>query len=277
MKELRSAALALTGCISTSPGIPNLYLLKLSAKSHSAHNATSAEIRFGYFGVCIGKIHGIQCQPTPSNISTLQNILGAQSPAASPLTKILPLVHSLQTKVFLPVLAVAGVLYFVGLIVFLKADDVIQLKSTKSKSADGAKSKGSKGENPKNVADKRRKWRHYTLIVLGSSMGFALASAVATNEAAGTARVLASSQVARGVTVEVGIALQAVQWLAFCFSFLVGWGMFSVLAYQAPSEDIEKGAASGLSTAPAALKAPAAAPASTSVLSGLGIGLPGKK
>ncbi|PVH90571.1 hypothetical protein DM02DRAFT_432993 [Periconia macrospinosa] len=40
--------LSLTGCISSSPGIPNIFTLKLE---HAFHSPSSPEIRIGYFAL----------------------------------------------------------------------------------------------------------------------------------------------------------------------------------------------------------------------------------
>ncbi|KAF1359464.1 hypothetical protein EJ07DRAFT_155908 [Lizonia empirigonia] len=49
--------LSLTGCISVSPGIPNIFTLKLA--DNLGH-----EIRLGYFAMCVSTSNGLNCQPT---------------------------------------------------------------------------------------------------------------------------------------------------------------------------------------------------------------------
>lgn len=105
--------LSLVGCISTSPGVPDIYLLKLNARNGPT------EVRVGYFGMCAGTNATMSsCLPSfslgrkaagdPGN----NNIFNTTDPA---LLRLVDLGHEVQVRVifFVPLL-LASVLFFVS-------------------------------------------------------------------------------------------------------------------------------------------------------------------
>ncbi|KAK4225580.1 Ca2+ regulator and membrane fusion protein Fig1-domain-containing protein [Podospora fimiseda] len=118
--------LSLTGCISTSPQIPNLYIVSLTntnSSSSSSSSADSLEIRLGFFGIC-----GINpssnesttictpISPTP-DISTLFPSL-SDSDAENEATQLLTTALTLQKGIF-PYPLAAGTVAFVLSLLFV--------------------------------------------------------------------------------------------------------------------------------------------------------------
>ncbi|KAJ0126831.1 Uncharacterized protein HZ326_30068 [Fusarium oxysporum f. sp. albedinis] len=54
--------LSLTGCVSDSPGLPSIFLVAINSSS-------TAELRIGYFGVCISGNNSHNCVATPYSIT----------------------------------------------------------------------------------------------------------------------------------------------------------------------------------------------------------------
>ncbi|EJT68295.1 hypothetical protein GGTG_14128 [Gaeumannomyces tritici R3-111a-1] len=110
--------LSLVGCISTSPGVPDIYLLKLNARNGPT------EVRVGYFGMCAGTNTTMSsCLPSFSlgrkdaadsgnGNNNNNNIFNTTDPA---LLRLVDLGHEVQVRVifFVPLL-LASVLFFVS-------------------------------------------------------------------------------------------------------------------------------------------------------------------
>ncbi|KAF2839713.1 hypothetical protein M501DRAFT_991727 [Patellaria atrata CBS 101060] len=108
--------LALTNCVSSSPGIPDIYLVRLQHSS-GVLNSTQAVVRVGYFGICIGGPGGTECNPTNGATSgTLPGRFLTFGPNRASLQPLLDVTLVLQTKVILCLLAGAGATFFIGLI-----------------------------------------------------------------------------------------------------------------------------------------------------------------
>ncbi|KAI1423119.1 Ca2+ regulator and membrane fusion protein Fig1-domain-containing protein [Xylaria sp. FL1777] len=192
--------LALTGCLSDSPGIPDIFLVNVHDRGEN-----TTQVRVGYFGMCIQTSSKLQCLSTigkdtktiaddfshdgisiPNNISTLISVS-----------------LTIQSKIFPCLVAAAGVLFFVG---------VVALSLLK---------RSFKKPNPKKPL-RPKLFRTATMLVGGTAIALAIASAVATTQTANALDFATSSpEIGNGtIGVSSGIALQVLQWFVVGFSVL---------------------------------------------------------
>jgi hypothetical protein len=208
----RITALSLTGCISTSPSLPDLYIVSFSK------NATSfPEVRLGYFGICAGSNGTIShCQATarssadalfPTLFPDLNSTGTKSNPTASPtdVKTLLSAALVLQSQIFIPILAGSGLLFLAGLVL------LVLLKRNIT------------NPNP----DKPRTGELLRLGTMGSlclSTALSFTASLSTSETAGalqySALLSAGGAGDSQVLIKPGMALQVLQWLAFGFTLL---------------------------------------------------------
>ncbi|KAF2800777.1 hypothetical protein K505DRAFT_355342 [Melanomma pulvis-pyrius CBS 109.77] len=195
-------SLALTGCVSNSPGIPNIFTLKID-------DGADAEIRLGYFGMCISVSNELFCQPTSGKnadaiISSMKLTSMDNTTSLNDLTSMVSVAHKLQTTYILALLAGAGALFTLALfsVALLKRDFKLVSKNQSS-------------------SKRKDRLRQASLTTIWLSVAFVFASATATDEAvnalAFTSQVETSTL---SVNITAGKTLSALQWLAFASSVL---------------------------------------------------------
>ncbi|KAF2427259.1 hypothetical protein EJ08DRAFT_699709 [Tothia fuscella] len=180
--------LVLTGCVSNSPGIGNIFILKLTTRSKEAQ-----EIRIGYFGVCRAITGGPPICLSSSGLSTeviFTRLGGNQSVIPNSPGELRQL---LNEALLLQVL--------------LKR----QWKSS------NYNTKGMK---------RQESIRIYTTALLWMSVAASLASTVGVVQASGALQHATREGLAGSIIVEAGIALQTMQWLIFSFSALFSTGVY---------------------------------------------------
>ncbi|KAK3902449.1 Ca2+ regulator and membrane fusion protein Fig1-domain-containing protein [Staphylotrichum tortipilum] len=209
-------ALSLTGCLSTSPAIPNIYIVSLRSNSTGTNGTeTPVQARIGYFGICGIDTTGTRCEPATGKSATtlatnlfpaLQNTTTSSSSSnttrhATEVTTLLTTALDLQSRIFISVLAGGGVLFLLGLpALFLLHRDA---------------------RSPARFDKPRRSViiRRATYGLLAGSAALAFAAALATTQAA-SALEYAAAGVTSGkgeVVIKAGRTLQVMQWLAFGF------------------------------------------------------------
>lgn len=214
-------ALSLSGCVSTSPSLPDLHIVSFSK------NATSfPEVRIGYFGellqllliqahrlthegICTGLNGTIShCQSTarssadaifpslfPDLNSTSPNSKDAKPTPASEIKSLLAAALVLQSQIFIPILAGSGFLFLAGVILLavLKRNMHLELL------------------------------RLGTMASLCLSTALSFTASLSTSETAGALQYSSLLSTAAGdaqILIKPGMALQVLQWLAFGFSLL---------------------------------------------------------
>ncbi|KAF2425292.1 hypothetical protein EJ08DRAFT_663764 [Tothia fuscella] len=104
MQKRERMGLSLTGCISPSPGTPNIFLVKLTNPA-----VRSGQLRVGYFGICGGVNATISCFSTSGSSSEdLVAKYSSQSINAASLKPLMDVALTLERKIFLALLAAAG-------------------------------------------------------------------------------------------------------------------------------------------------------------------------
>lgn len=229
-------ALSLAGCVSTSPSLPDLYLV-----SFSKNDTTFPEVRLGYFGkrrspwpasaivdnnagICAGnQTTGLQCQATahaspdavflkfPSLFPFLNNTSSslkeakARDDIATQIKSLLSTAVILQSQIFIPIIAGAGFLFIVG---------IVSLTLLK---------RNLRAPNP----DKPKTGQLLKLATLGSfwlSTALAFTASLATSETGGALQysslLTAVGNESQPILTKQGMALQVLQWLTFGFTLL---------------------------------------------------------
>ncbi|KAL2258318.1 hypothetical protein VTK26DRAFT_8399 [Humicola hyalothermophila] len=206
-------ALSLTGCVSTSPGIPNIYVVSLRA-NHNASD-TPVQVRVGYYGICGIDEDGKRCQSASGrSVETLMTNLfpelggnGTNSDSnstadADDVADMINTALDLQGGTFISVLAGAAVLFLGGVVAlfFLKRDV----------------SSPTAWDHPRRSAIIRRA----TYGMLYGSTALVFAASLATTQSAGALKYASEAMRDASVLIKAGTTLQVLQWLVFGFSTL---------------------------------------------------------
>ncbi|KAK4099584.1 hypothetical protein N658DRAFT_498293 [Parathielavia hyrcaniae] len=229
-------ALSLTGCVSTSPAIPNIYVVSL--RSNSNETDAPIQVRIGYFGICGIDEDGTRCQAASGrSVETLATNLfpelqdrnsssstSSNSTASAhrdEITDLLTTALDLQARTFISVLAGAAVLFTLGVaaLVLLKRD--VQSPSS--------------WERPARSAVIRRA----TYGMLFGSTALVFAAALATSQAAGALEYASAGMSHVSVLIKSGTTLQVLQWITFGFQALFALAVPFLVGYKAPPAEEE--------------------------------------
>ncbi|KAI1399434.1 Ca2+ regulator and membrane fusion protein Fig1-domain-containing protein [Hypoxylon fuscum] len=189
--------LTLTGCLSTSPGIPDLFLMKLET-----NQPASAQIRVGYYGMCASqKREGpVTCGQTYSlDLNQLsEKFLGDNETSADQqgdMVELLSIAKIIQTKIFYPLLAASAGLFGLSIVALLLLKRYI------------------KSIVP-NAEPKKKRLRLALSILRQYAFATALAAAFSTTQGTGalnfSTTVLAKS--ASHITITAGAPVHGLQW-----------------------------------------------------------------
>ncbi|KAG7289140.1 hypothetical protein NEMBOFW57_005503 [Staphylotrichum longicolle] len=230
------------GCVSTSPAIPNIYLVSL--RSNTNGTETPLQVRIGYFGVCGIDADGTRCQaatgrsvetlasalfPSPQNTSSPTNNSNSNSTAfplnRGQVTDLISTALDLQSSTFTPVLAAAGVLFVLSLAALFVLKRDVQSPSA--------------WERPRRSALVRR----VTYGLLFGSSALVFAAALATSQAAGALEYASKGMSHASVLIKAGTTMQVLQWVAFGFEVLFAGAVPLLVRYKAPAEEEYKGEA----------------------------------
>ncbi|AEO62966.1 uncharacterized protein THITE_112700 [Thermothielavioides terrestris NRRL 8126] len=221
--------LSLTGCVSTSPAIPNIYIVSLRPNNNATGTATP-QVRVGYFGICGISESGTRCQSasgqsvdtlvanlflngtSPSNNTTTTTrdtptTRDNTTPDTTEITDLVSTALDLQSRIFISVLAGAAVLFVLGVaaLFFLRRD----VRST-------AASWEGQPLHPRRSATIRRA----TYGLLCGSAALAFAAGLATTQAAGALEYATAGMSHATVLIHAGKTMQVLQWIAFGFEVL---------------------------------------------------------
>ncbi|KAK1772803.1 hypothetical protein QBC33DRAFT_30318 [Phialemonium atrogriseum] len=209
-------ALSLSGCVSTSPVLPDLYIVSFSRNDTSP----PIKLRLGYLGICAGNQTDLQCHPTAgssaddvvaslfpgllNHTTTVPATKGKNTPPAPSRSDaaraLVSAALTLQSRIFVPLLAGAGFLFLAGLAALVVAKR--------------------RGTGPLRAA---------TLACLCLSAALAFTACLATSGAAGALEFSTLlgvvGEAAPRTVVRPGVALQVLQWLAFGFTVVFVGGV----------------------------------------------------
>ncbi|KAK3377613.1 Ca2+ regulator and membrane fusion protein Fig1-domain-containing protein [Podospora didyma] len=213
-------ALSLSGCVSTSPGLPGLYVVSLRPAKVS--DATrDVQVRLGYYGICATvdsdkflcqTSSGANADVVATNLfPTFQNnAAGPKTGNGNASTTTLPEVHDLiataldlQAQIFMSILAGASFLFLVGLgFLFMYKRDLARPNPDK----------------PRRSAIIKR--GTYGMLFLSTALVFT--ASLATTETTGALAFAANPNRSSSPTILIkeGVALQVLQWMSFGFSLL---------------------------------------------------------
>lgn len=204
-------ALSLTGCVSTSPAIPNIYVVDLRTNTNVTDDFL--QVRIGYYGICGIDEDGTRCQSASGrSVEALaanlfpqfrsNSTAKAASSTSADITDLVSTALDLQSRTFISVLAAAAVLYVVGVAaVALLARDV-------KKHAFDTHSRRS------------TMIRRITYAMLFGSTGLVFAAALATSQSAGALEYASEGMSHASVLIKSGTTLQVLQWTTFGFELL---------------------------------------------------------
>ncbi|KAI0387831.1 Ca2+ regulator and membrane fusion protein Fig1-domain-containing protein [Hypomontagnella monticulosa] len=195
-------ALTLTGCVSDSPGIPNIFLVNVQSQGIETMN-----IRVGYYGMCVDSPKGFECVSSIAKYaSTLENeLLGTTNSTIDDIDRFLSIAATTQWKLFPCLLAGAGVAFFYSSAALLILKCSFKKPSRKNRSS-------------------IRSIQRAILLLSEFAVILAFTSAMVTMT---TARALefatsSDSSVMEGNDIHLspGVLLQILQWLIVGFSVL---------------------------------------------------------
>jgi hypothetical protein len=233
-------ALSLTGCVSTSPAIPNIYVVSLRANNNATD--TPLQVRIGYFGICGIDEDGTRCQAaTGRSIETLaanlfpalqqgnnnntssSNTTNSATTTTNPeITDLITTALDLQSRTFISVLAGAAVLFVLGAAaLFLLKRDVRSANSW---------------EHPRRSTVIRR----VTYGLLFGSTALVFVAALATSQSAGALEYASEGMSHASVLIHAGTTLQVLQWVAFGFEVLFALAVPFLVRYKAVTGEDEK-------------------------------------
>lgn len=204
-------SLALSGCVSTSPGIDDIYLVSLEPAKNLSK---PVEVRIGYFGICGDDGTTVRCQSARgAAVDTLTNALfptfatndtktaNATAAAPAPLRDLVATALQIEDKIFGWTLVAAGMMFLIGLVfMFIH------------------KRHNAKPELGKSFF--RTIARRGTYCSLLFSTGLIFASALATLEAATALEAASRATSSAAILMHAGRTIQVLQWMAFGFSML---------------------------------------------------------
>lgn len=226
---LTCPGLSLSGCLSTSPILPDLYIVSIS------RNTTSfPEVRLGYFGEfpsvpvpympplteagmcttsngtatrCFSTARSSAVTILPALFPDVHNTTEPRAvtgPSSNEITSLLVAALIFQSQVFIPILAGGGVLFLVGLIL------LVVLKRSVA------------NPNP----DKPKRVEMLKVVLLGFlwlSTALSFTACLSTSETTGALQysfLLSGASGSAAMIVKPGMALQVLQWLAFGMTML---------------------------------------------------------
>ena len=233
--------LSLTGCISSSPGLQNIYLMELQDCNSTSANSSDFRVRAGYFGVylnssktshvnsqpgsgiCAGASKELACYTitgtSAASLTSRFNASGVATFDSGAVEQLLSFTMFLQSRIFIPLLAAAGALFLIGLffLTLLKR----HIKSTPNQ----------------NAANRGQTFRRATNLCLWASTAFTLTSTFAIAQTTSALQYTTSSaSTASSIRITSGTTLQVLQWLTFAFSITFAVGISSMFQSSTPAD-----------------------------------------
>ncbi|KAI1384790.1 Ca2+ regulator and membrane fusion protein Fig1-domain-containing protein [Hypoxylon trugodes] len=196
--------LVLTGCLSTSPGVPDLFVVKLQAKQ-----VKDVEVRVGYYGMCITKAGGgLSCLATytrsPDTLNDLFLSNLTNTPNDGVVKGLLVQANIIQNKIFYALLAASGVLFLLSVVSMLLVKRY--MKSPKP-----------------NAVPQQKRFRSIMHFFRQYAFGLAIAAAFSTTQATGALdfATISMPDSDSNILISGGKAVQGLQWAIVALLCLV--------------------------------------------------------
>ncbi|KAI1371235.1 hypothetical protein F4677DRAFT_450654 [Hypoxylon crocopeplum] len=213
-QSLTLLVLVLVGCVSTSPGVPDLFLLKLSV-----NKAGGGAVRVGYYGICasLEADTALSCTPSYSlGADQLTQTLfgkGNSTFTDSSIPALLAIARVIQTQICYPLLAGSAALFFISVVCML-----LLKRTGKSTAVD--------------VSAKMQCFQRWTMLMPQYALALALASAFSTTLAGGALNFATTTSLLSGaptseVIITAGLPVQALQWFIVALLDLYSWPVVS--------------------------------------------------
>ncbi|KAF2815585.1 uncharacterized protein BDZ99DRAFT_565552 [Mytilinidion resinicola] len=224
--------LSLTRCVSNSPGIGNIFAVKLQPRNSTT---SITELRVNYFGICASVSDHSICQSSSGKTAdrVLQFIFNGNlsSSDVSDSKELVSFALTVQSKIILYLLAVAGILLVIGLLLVL-------LLKRHFKAAQTGKM---------NAESRRQSLRRATLTAIWTSVGLALASALTVSQVTAAMEYITKVESVSTIQITAGTALSVLQWFIFSLSALFAAGISSIFKKQGGFIELAGSAAQGMS------------------------------
>ncbi|KAH7371689.1 hypothetical protein BKA66DRAFT_572660 [Pyrenochaeta sp. MPI-SDFR-AT-0127] len=204
-------ALALAGCVSTSPGMPNIYAIELYDWRNATSQITNEYLfRVGIYGICGGKGDDMACFATRygDNAGQLAHRFASSDVDTSSLQDALsPFIavgSNLQSETLPSLLVAAALMFALGVLLFSLGRFASKVNE----------------KNHVTAAFWQPICRRSAMVFLWGSVGFALVSVVALSQ--GVAAFTLALMLGKNAQLSAspGTTLQILEWLAFAFSTL---------------------------------------------------------
>ncbi|KAF2463821.1 uncharacterized protein BDR25DRAFT_362370 [Lindgomyces ingoldianus] len=186
-------ALVLTGCVTNSPGLPNLHFLNLHLPA--TNPPTSTDLRVGYFGefgdidtlslkantregICINSSSGFVCSTThgmkASDLASKFRNTTTPLPSVNVSEGLIEFAMTLQGNIFPPLLAGAGAIFALGVFFFVMLQRDVRVGDQVIRGM----------SNKKLSPERTERYRKGATVSFYISLGLALASAMAVAQTA---------------------------------------------------------------------------------------------
>ncbi|KAI0901626.1 Ca2+ regulator and membrane fusion protein Fig1-domain-containing protein [Annulohypoxylon nitens] len=197
--------LVLTGCLSTSPAVPDLFLVKLQAKGQEG-----VEVRVGYYGMCVTKEEngGLTCMATyarsPEALGSMFLANSTNTTQEIAVKELLTQANIIQNKIFYALLVASGGLFLFSVIFMLLLKRYIKSSNQKA------------SKQKKRFKSGMQLFRQY-------AFGLAVAAAFSTTQATGALNFATSTMTNSESVILItgGKAVQGIQWTIVALLCLV--------------------------------------------------------
>ncbi|KAF1975251.1 hypothetical protein BU23DRAFT_566825 [Bimuria novae-zelandiae CBS 107.79] len=168
--------LVLTGCVTNSPGLPNLHFFNLHLPA--TNPPTSTDLRVGYFGICINSSSGFVCSTThgmkASDLASKFRNTTTPLPSVNVSEGLIEFAMTLQGNIFPPLLAGAGAIFALGVFFFVLLQRDVRVGDQVIRGM----------SNKKLSPERTERYRKGATVSFYISFGLALASAMAVAQTA---------------------------------------------------------------------------------------------
>ncbi|RFU28905.1 hypothetical protein B7463_g7414, partial [Scytalidium lignicola] len=216
-------ALSITGCVSTSPGIPSIYLFKLEPSTNGtlsprSDSDSSASISVSYFGLCLKQGSHNTCLfssgSSLKDVSKSLNATASGSGMPKSIESLLQPALDLQSQVFTCMLGVAGLIFFIGLI-FL---GILNFSLYRTRTMEF---------KPMNLIRRHNALRQASMALIWISNGFAFAGTYAVMQSLDALRVQ-SKYWLEGADISTGTTVLVLHWFTLVFILIFTAGISAI-------------------------------------------------
>ncbi|KAH8814863.1 hypothetical protein F5884DRAFT_851373 [Xylogone sp. PMI_703] len=231
--------LSISGCVSTSPGIPGIYLFKLESSTNGtlpprSDSDNSASISIAYFGLCLTQGSHTTClSSSGSSSKDISKHLNETASGTGLPKSIEPLLQpalALQSEVFTCMLGLAGLVFLAGIILL----GALNFSLYRTRTVEF-----------KSIALVRRHnlLRQASMALIWISNVFAFAGTYAVMQSQDALKVQ-SKYWLDGVDISTGTTVLVLHWLTFVFILAFTAGISAI--HRSRSADLQQASKEGI-------------------------------